>query len=223
MYKQMSSNENGKDNDTSSQNSFNIENNSSSNYLLRSNSANTNNTSNAKKHSSSPIDKKEKSKSITQTSIGSYEKRNSIVSATEDVVSLNLNSDPEYIDITNDNKKRHPFSIENLNLTSLSHKNEQSSYLRDDTLSRSNIIKNFCYDICIPLDKKGGSKNVEDFYEIDYEKFQQFCDNPKSVKPKPSINDSEDKYSSLHRQKSSYSQKMSFSNGYPLDNEKIKV
>jgi len=197
----MSSNDNLKASDVSSHNSLN---NSSSNCLLRKNSTSSNDNINTTKNENliSPLDNdKEISKSMTQTSIGSYEKRNSIVSATADAVSLNFNSDSEYIDISNVKKKRQ-HGIENF--TSLSHKNEQLSYLRDDTLSRSNILKNYCYDICIPLDKKGGTKNVEDFYEIDYEKFQQFCDNPSSVKA-TSNSTNNNEYDVLNGRNSSYS------------------
>ena len=204
----MSSNENSKASDVSSQNSLNNDNNSSSKYLLHRNSTSSNNNNDSNRdiakekneNTTSPIDnKKEIGKSMTQTSIRSYEKRNSITSATVDAVSLNFNSDSEYIDITNiKNKKQYDTE----NFTSLSHKNEQPSYLRDDTLSRSNILKNYCYDICIPLDKKGGTRNVEDFYEIDYDKFQHFCDNSTDIK-----NKDKNDYDMLHRRKSSFSLK----------------
>lgn len=213
----MSSNEKIKDTDISSHNSYNIESNSS-NCLLPNNNTNSSNTNlkNENNENSNLLeDNKKLKKSVTQTSLGSYGKPNSMLSTTEEVVSLSFNSDPEYINIAN-KKAAVPLSIENL--TSLSHK--------DDTLSRSNIIKNFCYDICIPLDKKGGSKNVEDFYEINYEKFQQFCEN-RTVKQLSKQNED---YDSIRRRKSNYSQKVSSVDGYstkneinsPLDNEKME-
>jgi len=187
-----------KDNDTSSQNSFNIENNSS-NCLLRSNSLNINKTNDKNldvidENSNLQTTNKDIKKSFTQTSIGSYGKPNSVVSATEEI-SLSYNSDPEYINMLN-NKKYNPLS--HSNLINLSHKN-------DDTLSRSNILKNFCYDICIPINKKGGSKNVEDFYDIDYEKFQQFCDKSSNNKSIPKENKTKDELNTIRRRKSSYS------------------
>jgi len=219
----MNSNDNLKDNDTSSQNSFNIENNSS-NYLLRSNSLNADKTKNLNKideNSSLQTDNKELKKSVTQTSIGSYDKPNSVLSATEEIMSLSYNSDPEYINVIN-NKKFNRNSTDNL--VHLSHKNEIPSYLRDDTLSRSNILKNYCYDICIPLDKKGGSKNVEDFYEIDYEKFQKYCDKTNISKPIPNENNEKDNTDTLRRRKSSYSYKIENNNSIhnSLNNDNIE-
>jgi len=204
-----------KDNDTSSQNSFNIENNSS-NCLLRSNSLNINKTNDKNldvidENSNLQTTNKDIKKSFTQTSIGSYGKPNSVVSATEEI-SLSYNSDPEYINMLN-NKKYNPLS--HSNLINLSHKN-------DDTLSRSNILKNFCYDICIPINKKGGSKNVEDFYEIDYEKFQEYCDKSINTNPIPKEN-KEKSEGSLRKRKSSFSSNVTNNENKFLDNNSENI
>jgi len=203
-----------KDNDTSSQNSYNIENNSS-NCLLQSNSINVNKTKDNNldvidENSNLQTANKDLKKSFTQTSIGSYGKPNSVVSATEEI-SLSYNSDPEYINMLN-NKKYNPLS--HSNLLNLSHKN-------DDT-SRSNILKNYCYDICIPINKKGGSKNVEDFYEIDYEKFQEFCDKSINTNPIPKEN-KEKSEGTLRKRRSSFSSNASNNENKFLDNNSDNI
>jgi magnesium transporter len=162
----MSSNLNLKESaDVSSQNIYNVAN-ESSNYLLDS-------TSEKSKNSSNHLNVK--------NTKGSSSRRGSIHSITDNPYT----SEPEFIDIKTDKPSEPENHVDFKKFSpSSSPVTDRSSYFQSEAYSRSNggQIKNFYNDICIPLEKINGSDNLEDFYKINYEKFQHYCDKPGKVK-----------------------------------------
>jgi len=113
----------------------------------------------------------------------------------EDFLSAALRTHPGYINIPTNNPN--PIEIENLSPVI-----EPSVFFSSSSVdTRSKIVKNFYNDICIPLHKINGDRDLEEFYKVDYEKFQQFCDKPFKVK---SVVYKTDDLNSVRRRKSTH-------------------
>jgi len=176
--------------DISSQNLSSVEDNSSK-YLLGS-------PSNSNLNIRIPKEKHQLKKTTSNLTNKSFEEPKSILNEQEeDVLTSALRKHPGYINIPTN--KSNPFEI-----GSISPVIESSSFYSINDSGRSKIVKNFYNDICIPVHKINGDQDLEEFYKVDYEKFQEFCDKPFKVK---SVAYKVDDLNTVRRRKSSHQKK----------------
>jgi magnesium transporter len=146
-------------------------------------------------------------KSSSQLSFKSYSEPESIQE------NVGFNSKPEYINIPTN--VQNPYDIGNISPIL-----DCSSFMQNNDGRK---LKNFYNDICIPLHKINGDLNVEEFYKVDYEQFQEFCDKPSKVKSIPYHQTELDK---LRRRKSSHYKNHSNSENYntiKVSNEPLNI
>jgi len=135
--------------ETASQDSFNIEYNSS-NWLLRNQNLGTNKTNNedleiANENISLQSDKKDLKKTFTQTSIGSSDKPNGVTSANEEIMTVSYNSDQEYLNVTNNKKDELNTIHRRKSSYSYNGKNNINNFLdNDENIETSERIIFYC-------------------------------------------------------------------------------
>jgi len=130
--------------------------------------------------------------SLSSNLEGKKSKQTSISSNTDDgMITHSIScAEPELMD--NYNKK------ENESLSVI----DNTSYYEEENRHYSNMpIRNFYNDICIPLNKISGAKNLDEFYKINYKKFQEFCDKPNKLN---SIRFQNSELDNLRKRRSNY-------------------